>query len=231
MWPPRKDDWWIWTVIIVAAIAAVACLIAAICGWPLSTAPRPQLGTLADWFAAIGTISAFIAGLAVIRRDNKWKRDEEERRHHELEHRQAELITGWWDDDANQIEVINNSTGIAHRVIVTTGYHLRSDHPDCYIGKYNGINHAVAAVPPGKSIRIPAVREYSDADMDEGRWLQIRFTDDGGRHWFRGGAGELKRADEDPVDFLHRVAQSWGIDNIVDMAKANRRTEYRPKQP
>lgn len=190
---------------------------------------KPQLGTLADWSAAIGTVAAFGAGVVVIRRDNKWKRDEEQRRHEELERKQAELITGWWDDTKNEIELINNSTGIAHRVIVTTGYELVPDHPDTYIGYYNGINDALTALPPNTTVRIPAERVYSDAEID-GRWIQIRFTDDGGRHWFRGGDGDLRRASEDPVEFFKQVAKSYGVDDIVEEAKKNRSTEYQPER-
>ncbi len=203
------------------SVGSAAFMLLGTYGW------KPQLGTLADWFAALGTVAAFAAGVFVIRRDHAWKRDEEQRRHEELERQQAELITGWWDDETDEIELINNSAGMAYLVVAATGYTLASEHKDTYLGYYNGVVRTQTALPPGSSKRIPAERKYSDAEL-EGRWLQIRFTDAGGRHWFRGGLGELRRADEAPLDFCVKVSKSWGIDNPVEFAKQYRSTEFRP---
>lgn len=221
----ETTDWVVYAVIAPAAATAIVCFALAY-GW----SPRFQLGTLADWFAAIGTVAAFAAGVVVIRRDNRWKRDEEQRRHEELERQQAELITGWWDDETNEIELINNSDGMAYKVIATTGYKLIANHPDTGVGYYNGVNKPLQALPPNRTKRVPAERTYSDAEL-ESRWLQIRFTDAGGRHWFRGGDGELRLADESPIEFLIKVGQSMGVEDPIESAREVRSTEYRPSKP
>lgn len=157
-------------------------------------------GTVAEWFAAVGTVAAFGAGIIVIKRDNEWKHAEEKRRKEELERQQAELITGWWDDETDEIELINSSTGIVYLVILTTVYGLRPGHPNSVLGDATGETKALSVLPPGKR-RVPIRRQYRDDELVSRR-LSIRFSDAAGRHWIRGGRGDLDRTDEDPGTFL-----------------------------
>ena len=106
--------------------------------------PQIQWGNASEWFGAIGTVLAFVAGVVVIRRHSRWRRRDEARRRDELRKQQAELITGWWDVDTSELELINNSRGIVYHVVAVIDYELKPGH-----GLSPSNTYALNALPPG----------------------------------------------------------------------------------
>jgi hypothetical protein len=169
-------------------------------------------GTVANWFAAIGTVSAFAAGVLVIRRDNKWRRRDEEQRQDETRRAQAELVTGWWDADVAELELFNNSTGLVYRVVGVLDHELKPGHPRA--DNYMSDLYAIGQLPPGTE-RVPLLPSYEASEVLS-RSLSIRFSDAAGQHWIRGNKGELTQTDEDPLAFLEGQREA-----IERMQRAN----------
>jgi hypothetical protein len=168
-----------------------------------ATSGQVQWGTVAQWASAAATGLGFFAGVLVIRRDNRLRRGAE-RQQREAEHRkQAERITGYWDNEAQQYVLINGSSGSAYMVGVVIEFMLDA-HP--LAGTVHIDFAGEPILPPRGEKRIEGVLRPSGEPCERRQIVNARldvlFTDQAGVHWRRDKHGVLAGIDQTPRQFL-----------------------------
>lgn len=145
------------------------------------------LGAIADTFAAVGTVGAFLVGFLLLRREHRREagRAEDERR------AQAERISAW-------VELIRKVDGgrelsfHIHNASAMPIYEVELPLPAR--GDEEPGSEFVGLVPPGQTIQRPAPAEWLRSYVDP-EPIQIEFLDSAGRRWSRDEQGTLSPAE------------------------------------
>jgi hypothetical protein len=152
-------------------------------------------GTLPDWFAALGTVGAFIAGLLLLRKELDARREAQDDRRRA----QARLVAAW----ASNPRRPEDESSVPEFVVVTRN---GSDEP-VYDVLVELFSRLLNFQPPGMSQRQqPVLRlgfdvlppQYKEvqrvAQNQDGipGWLTISFRDSQGYRWRRHGNGWLE---------------------------------------
>jgi hypothetical protein len=145
------------------------------------------LGAIADSFAAVGTVGAFLVGFLLLRREHRREADraEDERR------AQAERISAW----VELIRKIDGGREVAfhvHNASAMPIYEVELPLP-ARDGEEPG-SEFVGLVPPGQTIQRAAPADWLRSYV-EPEPVQIEFLDSAGRRWSRDEQGTLSRAD------------------------------------
>ncbi|MGP5496065.1 hypothetical protein [Corynebacterium flavescens] len=157
-----------------------------------------EAGSLADWFAAIGTVLAVVTALLQIPLEKRSKRKLEEKS-------QATQVATWVAKPTAPDTVIafkNASETPVYNAVVSlviqSGAGPRTGEE---VGKLDprlelGYRVARSVVPPGSfHVELPA----SWGGMNRKPGSEIAFTDSKGKHWVRRFDGKLEKLDQDPL--------------------------------
>ena len=145
------------------------------------------LGAIADSFAAVGTVGAFLVGFLLLRREHRREADraEDERR------AQAERISAW----VELIRKIDGGREVAfhiHNASAMPIYEVELPLP-ARDGEEPG-SEFVGLVPPGQTIQRAAPADWLRSYV-EPEPVQIEFLDSAGRRWSRDEQGTLSRTE------------------------------------
>jgi hypothetical protein len=145
------------------------------------------VSALADVFAAVGTVGAFLVGFLLLRREHHREagRAEDERR------AQAERISAW----VELIRKVDGSHDLAfhiHNASAMPIYEVELPLPSR--GDEDAGSEFVGLVPPGQTIQRSAPADWRRTYV-EPEPVQIEFLDSAGRRWSRDEQGTLSRAD------------------------------------
>ncbi|BCJ50425.1 hypothetical protein Asp14428_19000 [Actinoplanes sp. NBRC 14428] len=145
------------------------------------------LGAIADSFAAVGTVGAFLVGFLLLRREHRREADraEDERR------AQAERISAW----VELTRKVDGSRDLAFHI------HNASDMPIYEVelpmpardGEEPG-SEFIGLVPPGRTVQRTAPSDWLRTYV-EPEPVQIEFLDSAGRRWSRDEQGSLSRTE------------------------------------
>jgi hypothetical protein len=152
-----------------------------------------EVGTLAEWFAAVGTIGAFVVALILLGRQMRAYRAAEDDR----TRGQARGVAVW-----TRIAGQHNSNEVRREIIVRNS----SDTPiyNCvaFASQYweppeFNFSVQIGTLPPDEDCvtEIPE-GELSDPEVVRGPRVEVAFTDARGRHWRRLSSGELEEQHE-----------------------------------
>jgi hypothetical protein len=140
----------------------------------MSMSSHLDLGTVPEWFEAIGTTLAFFVAFVVLLLDVR-----------ERHRRQAGQIAAWLERGGSEVtlHVINASDAVVYNVQVT---------PQLLHRVYDEIRYPL--IGPGKdetplTIKLPGNQQISNDYLG----VQMLFTDSTGRRWKRLRSGRLKR--------------------------------------
>jgi hypothetical protein len=168
-----------------------------------------QLGNLAEWFAAVGTVATLGVSLWVLRTELRNSREERQRtRRH-----QAHSIASWIDGNQNtdllmvgggELEVcVRNASSSPISNCVTFAYHPVAEEKWDFSGVATNtpFEYVVGQLPPGATERVTISREWLDPARIVGTGLTtaVRFTDANGVHWMRSVQGELLELESLPL--------------------------------
>ena len=176
--------------------------------WPrliLRRGRQIEWGSVADWFAAIGTVAAFIAGVVVIRRDNRLRRNEEANRRATARRTQASAVTAGFDPDTAEFELLNSSSGMIYRVAICAWFKPpdKTEEADWLFDAMS-----VAAVPPDTRRRLP-IRVRPERVAGSTLDFNVYFTDESGTHWDRDAWGRLDESQLSPSEQLARIRERF----------------------
>ena len=146
---------------------------------------RFQLGTLPEWFAAIGTVGALSVSLYLL----KQQRDDRQQERAEARSAQARQVSIWAedvDDDGSHVIVSFISQNASSDPIYEVTARLPTGTQGTFI-RYLGM------MGPGERrlIRIMVGRAHPVGDKSP----EILFADSSDRHWYRGRRGALTEMD------------------------------------
>jgi hypothetical protein len=145
------------------------------------------LGAIADTFAAVGTVGAFLVGFLLLRREHRREagRAEDDRR------AQAERISAWVEL-ARKVDGGRELAFHIHNASAMPIYEVELPLPAR--GDEEPGSEFVGLVPPGQTIQRPAPGEWLRSYV-EPEPVQIEFLDSAGRRWSRDEQGTLSPAD------------------------------------
>jgi hypothetical protein len=169
-----------------------------------------ELGNLADWAAAIGTVGALWAVLRQMRRDRLRHEGLESKDREHTQRRYAERVSAWPGEDdgaKGRLFILNRSEEPVYQMLVTL-VHVQGAAPrkgEDFRDPEDARNYRamLSVLPPGEwSVEI------------EGAWgilsgrpgVEIGFTDSAGTHWVRRASGQLEELPQSAFDYfgLHR---------------------------
>lgn len=163
-----------------------------------------QLGDIATWLAAIGTVGAFFVGFKQIKDEREIRKDNELKD-------QAVRISAFIVKEnlpKTKIELLNLSSEPIYEAIVSleafqgAGFEKPSNTPGEYIS-------CLSVIPPGKSFTFIGGGYHG---MSFHPSIAMAFKDIKGKNWFRSGRGDLKEISMSPTDFYElRLPISWEI--------------------
>lgn len=150
-----------------------------------------ELGTLAEWFGAIGTLLAVVVALVVAFRDGRLRRKAER-------WRQAELISVWpvhfgRIKSKTYVYISNASKQPVFDVLISYGVAYGAGEACTKEPEYQ---RAVLRVPPGEYF-VKAPKSHG-GDMYVQLGFSISFRDINGRYWRRDARGVLAETSSDP---------------------------------
>jgi hypothetical protein len=176
-----------------------------------------QLGDLATWVAALGTVGALGAALWQIgaERNRRHEREEQEREEQHLA--QARLISAVmgpeeqpskYEPDMTGIDLINSSPEPVYRLVIAIisiqGAGMRTieqwlEYRDGRPYTDNAVPITTASILPSGNHRI-WIRGTGWGRFMGGRTgAEVAFTDRAGSHWIRHATGQLEELAEDPI--------------------------------
>lgn len=145
----------------------------------------------AAWAAALGTIFATVLTALNLRREARWRREDEKRE-------QATRIAAWILTDQKSgptkediIRISNQSSSPAYRCVAV--FVINEQDGSHYPAEYRRI---LTALPPGEW-QLAAPKGWRGMCARPG--VEIAFTDAHGVHWIRNAVGQLQ---ESPVDAI-----------------------------
>jgi hypothetical protein len=169
-----------------------------------------QYGNLAEWFAAVGTVAAFLIAFWQLERARKLHRKA-------TEIAQASLVSGWISkelDGKAWVALHNESESPVYEVI-------------CCVVPFQGAGDPTGIKTPpefrGFLSYLPKGTFYVSVDgryrgMNFHPSILVVFTDGNGMHWLRDGFGKLKMINESATDYfkLHRP-QGWELPSTTSL--------------
>jgi hypothetical protein len=176
---------------------------------------RIQLGDLATWLAAIGTVAAFFLAFGQL---------ESERRHRRQEttEAQARKISAWVAKEESSktkgrppvawIAVLNDSNEPVYEVIATI---VRFPHLPQRDGTQEGqgvpldFRGFLSVVPPGKSY-VSVSGGYRGMHFQPA--VEVAFKDSNGKPWLRTRSGGCFKLKQGPIEFYKfQPPMSWQL--------------------
>lgn len=158
----------------------------------------------AAWAAALGTVFAAVLTALNLRREARWRREDERQRSENEKRAQAAYIAAWvlTDQKSGQtkediIRISNQSFSPVYRRVATfvineqDGRHFQADY-----------RRIVTALPPGEW-QLVAPKGWRGMCARPG--VEIAFTDAHGVHWLRNAVGQLH---ESPIDAI----KNYGVE-------------------
>jgi len=175
-----------------------------------------EWGTVAEWVGALGTIGAFIAAVAVFRKELDSLHAERESRSEERELRRREharTVAVWVDDREafiaegvaptyeTTMHVKNASSWPVHNCVAYLIHPIAGPaddpaHPDHLAAS----ELVIGAVPPGETVSEVVDQDCIDRDrvIFPGLVAEVAFTDSAGLHWRRLVDGTLQEEQHMP---------------------------------
>jgi hypothetical protein len=165
-----------------------------------------NLGDLASWLVAIGTVGTLIAALWQIGNERKSRREDERKASDAARRDQAQRVSAWYsgetEDHANStLAILNASDEPVYQVIVTfvliqgAGPHSGEDYSDLEMAA--GRRSMFGTIPPGRWTTNVSTGWQG---MYRRPGAELAFTDRAGVYWVRRADGALEELSEDPID-------------------------------
>lgn len=163
-----------------------------------------ELGSWAEWFAAIGSVGAVIVALFVATRESRLRRKENTRK-------QADSISAWPIYfgllHSKKLVIISNNTQLPiYDVLVSFGVAYGAGQGYSEGDDYQSM---ILRVPPGEYF-VKSPKDYGGG-MHTQLGVAISFRDVNGKFWLRDATGVLTELFIPPFDFM-KVSQpisSW----------------------
>ena len=152
----------------------------------------------AAWAAALGTVFATVLTALNLRREARWRREDERRRSENEKREQAACIAAWVLTDQKSggtkedvIRISNQSFSPVYHCVITfvIKEQIGQHYPDDYRRK-------LTTLPPGEW-QLAAPKGWRGTSARPG--VEIAFTDARGVHWIRSAVGQLH---ESPIDAI-----------------------------
>ena len=152
----------------------------------------------AAWAAALGTIFATVLTALNLRREARWRREDEKQRSENEKREQAARIAAWilTDQKSGQtkediIRISNQSFSPVYRCVAT--FVINEQDGDHYPAEFR---RKLTTLPPGEWY-LAAPKGWRGMCARPG--VEIAFTDAHGVHWIRNAVGQLH---ERPIDAI-----------------------------
>ena len=152
----------------------------------------------AAWAAALGTVFATVLTALNLRREARWRREDERQRSENEKREQAARIAAWilTDQKSGQtkediIRISNHSFSPVYRCVVT--FVINEQDGDHYPAEFR---RKLTTLPPGEW-HLTAPKGWRGMCARPG--VEIAFTDAHGVHWIRNAVGQLH---ESPIDAI-----------------------------
>jgi len=174
-----------------------------------------DLGNVAEWFGAVGTLLAVIVALGIALRDGRLKRRSELRN-------QAESVSAWPVHfgvfrKKDLIYVSNSSRLPIYDVLISYGVAYGAGQP---FAKGDDYQSAILRVPPGDYF-VKAPKSHGGG-MHIQLGVSISFRDINGVYWIRDARGVLAKTDTDPYTEMgvsQPISQWQSLDPITTIER------------
>lgn len=151
----------------------------------------------AAWAAALRTVFATVLTALNLRREARWRREDERQRNENEKREQAARIAAWILTDQksgqtkNIIRISNHSFSPVYRCVAT--FVINEQDGDHYPAEFR---RKLTTLPPGEW-HLAAPKGWRGMCARPG--IEIAFTDAHGVHWIRNAVGQLR---ESPIDAI-----------------------------
>lgn len=158
-----------------------------------------DLGDVATWVGAVGTVGALFAALRQIKTEREARHKADRERDAQLHRAQAERVSAWVSsgaippDGGDWLVVLNRSDEPVYRAVVLLVL-LQGSGPrrgEDYVGEHPPFDcfQAIGVLPPGRW-RVRVTTGWRGMMRQPG--AEIAFTDRSGNHWVRRATGLLE---------------------------------------